>query len=110
MFIVNTSINPLSLLAATESLWGHTSQLAVHAVRLQHILTMTEGKKNQKKQRRKASEDREAWLSPRRRNFTSIMISIFFKDRSKKNVKYLSYLHLSVTGDSPSVMSPFRLQ
>lgn len=35
----------LSLLAATESFWGHPSQwLAVRAVRLQHILTMTKGK------------------------------------------------------------------
>lgn len=59
----------------------------------------------------KASEDRETWLSPKkRRNFTGLMISIFFKDRSKKNVKYLSYLHRSVRGDSPSVMSPFWLQ
>lgn len=38
----------LSLLAATESFWGHTSQPAVRAVRLQHILTITKGKLKRK--------------------------------------------------------------
>lgn len=101
--IVNT------LLAATKSFWEHTGRLVVHIIRLQHILTMPKGKKKHLK------TERETWLSPKRgagagRNFTALMISIFCKDSSRKNVKHLSYLHRSMTRDSPSVMSPFWLQ
>lgn len=104
--VVNASINPVC--CYQKFLGAHWQACDIYYKAAAYF--------NHAKRRKKhLKTERETWLSPKRgaraeRNFTALMISIFCKDRSRKNVKHLSYLHRSMTRDSPSVWSPFQLQ